>query len=94
MLAVAEMNAMLHAAEAKLIQKRDELKQVTDSVDALRAKCDEAVNEKQRLDDQSQQTKNRLIRAEKLTTLLAQEQIRWAADYEKLAKDLELIVGM
>ena len=90
---VAEMNALLNEANAKLAEKQSQLDEVTKNVAALQKKCDDTVMEKKRLDIQSQTTKDRLERAGKLTTGLADEAVRWALDAEAIGKDLEFLVG-
>jgi len=88
-----KMNSELAAANATLAQKQSELKAVVDKVDALQKLCDETVAEKQRLADESEQTKNRLIRAEQLTGGLADEYIRWKATVTTMDRGIEDLVG-
>lgn len=63
-----------------------ELKAVNDKVEALEAQCAETVAEKQRLADEAETTANRLVRAEKLTSGLASEGVRWLESLESLGK--------
>lgn len=63
-----------------------ELKAVNDKVEALEAQCAETVGEKKRLADEAETTANRLVRAEKLTSGLASEGVRWLESLENLGK--------
>lgn len=70
--------------ENRLVQA--ELKAVNDKVEALEAQCAETVGEKKRLADEAETTANRLVRAEKLTSGLASEGVRWLESLENLGK--------
>lgn len=63
-----------------------ELKAVVDRVEALEAQCAATVGEKKRLADEAETTANRLVRAEKLTSGLESEGVRWHASLESLGK--------
>ena len=54
-----------------------ELKLVLEAVEVLQRKCDQASTEKAYLEKETDTTRARLIRAEKLTTGLASEGVRW-----------------
>jgi dynein heavy chain len=88
-----EMNDVLAAANAKLAEKQAELKAVVDKVAELQRQCDETVAEKQNLTDQAELTKNRLVRAGKLTIGLADEHVRWKATVERMTGDILALVG-
>lgn len=90
---VAEMNNMLKEANAKLKAKQDELAAVVEKVTKLKAKCDAAVNEKNTLNAKLSQTEGRMTRANKLTSGLSSESVRWKADSETLLVDIKLLVG-
>ena len=87
------MNAELAATQAALQAKKDELQKVLDRVALLRKQCDEAVSTKESLIKESNLTKARLIRAEQLTSGLANEQVRWTASVKNLRKGLDDLVG-
>lgn len=52
----------------------------------MEAKCAATLAEKKRLADEAETTANRLIRAEKLTSGLASEGVRWRESLERLGK--------
>ncbi|CAN0576130.1 unnamed protein product, partial [Laminaria digitata] len=63
-----------------------ELKAVNDKVGALEAQCAATLGEKKRLADEAETTANRLVRAEKLTSGLASEGVRWLESLDNLGK--------
>jgi dynein heavy chain len=90
---VAEMTVILNEANQKLSEKETQLAAVNAAVTTLREKSEQSSAEKARLDGKSKQTEQRLIRAEKLTSGLAEEQVRWAADAEKIMEQMKLLPG-
>ncbi|CAM9811362.1 unnamed protein product, partial [Ectocarpus sp. 12 AP-2014] len=88
-----EMNSLLAAANATLAIKQAELKEVNDKVEALEAQCAATVGEKKRLADEAETTANRLVRAEKLTSGLASEGVRWLESLEDLGKQKVDLIG-
>ncbi|KAF0719522.1 Aste57867_966 [Aphanomyces stellatus] len=88
-----QMNAILAEANGKLALKQAELNQVITRVQGLQAQCDHVMAEKKRLVSESELTKERLKRAEKLTVGLADELIRWKASMEKMISDELNLVG-
>ena len=62
-----EMKAQLAITTAQLQEKQDQLKLVTGRVAHLQKTCDETLTEKNSLQQQSDTTAKRLIRAERLT---------------------------
>mmetsp|Transcript_39172 Transcript_39172/g.65698 ORF Transcript_39172/g.65698 Transcript_39172/m.65698 type:complete len:1242 (-) Transcript_39172:75-3800(-) len=90
---VAGLNAELKAANKALSGKMKELKAVQDKVADLDKKCSETMEQKQKLDDQQKQTQQRLNNAEKLTSLLGSEQVRWTEDSKTLGIKLDNLVG-
>lgn len=62
------------------------MKAVNDKVEALEAQCAATVGEKKRLADEAATTASRLVRAEKLTSGLASEGVRWMNSLENLGK--------
>ena len=90
---LAEMNKTLEEANAMLADKQAALKTVVDKVDALQAMCDATLAEKNRLVAEAATTRARLERAEKLTSGLAQEGVRWRVTVTALAARQEALVG-
>jgi dynein heavy chain len=90
---LAEMNARLAEANGVLKSKRDALQAVLDKVASLKAQCDAVTAEKERLAAEAQLTKDRLERAGKLTTGLADEQVRWRASVERYDAQITALVG-
>ena len=88
-----EMNAELAQANAILAEKRAHLQDIVDKVEALQAQCERTVAEKNRLMEESDLTKKRLVRAEKLTKGLAAEGIRWNEQAGEVAIQVEKLVG-
>ncbi|OQR87427.1 dynein heavy chain [Achlya hypogyna] len=90
---LAQMNATLADANAKLNAKQTELAEVMARVHGLQTQCDAVVAEKKRLAAEAELTHARLSRAEKLTTGLADELVRWKASLEVMAADEVNLVG-
>jgi dynein heavy chain len=88
-----EMNDMLAAANTKLAGKQAELKAVLDKVAFLQKQCDDTVAEKEDLAEQAELTKNRLIRADKLTSGLASEGVRWKEILHELQAKMNDLLG-
>ena len=70
-----------------------QLQAVIDNVDALKRKLAEAEAEAQSLQEQTDLAAARLGRAGKLTSALADEQVRWQETADKIADDTVLLVG-
>ena len=90
---VAEMKEEMDKAQALLDEKRAALKTVVDKVEALNVLCSQTVAEKEDLQTQSDLTANRLIRAEKLTSGLADEGVRWRESVVTLGEKSILLIG-
>jgi dynein heavy chain len=90
---VDELNAVLDSANATLAGKQAELRAVIERVAALQQQCDETVAERTRLAAEADATAKRLIRAEKLTSGLSNEGVRWTAACEVLSANKISIVG-
>ena len=88
-----QLNAELKAANDKLAGKKAELQAVLDKVAELQRVCDETMAEKQRLQNESDQTAERLVNAEKLTSGLASEGVRWKENIVHLTAELECLIG-
>jgi hypothetical protein len=89
-----EMNDQLNEANTLLLGKQAELQAVLDRVAALRAMCDQTLAEKERLAYETDLTKKRLVRADKLTNGLADEQVRWGVGWVWAAGALTVDVAV
>ena len=85
--------AELEVTMAQLKEKQDKLQAVRDNVASLEAQLQAALEEQQNLKDQAELTVKRLERAEKLTTGLADEQVRWKDTADELGLQTDLLVG-
>jgi dynein heavy chain len=92
-LKVAELNAVLAAANAALKEKLDSLHEVEEKVRVLKETLDAAQKESRELAAKSNQTAGRLERADKLMSGFGSQQVSWAAEEKKLGEDYELLVG-
>ncbi|XP_077987554.1 dynein axonemal heavy chain 3-like isoform X2 [Glandiceps talaboti] len=97
---VAPKKAKLQEAESQLggllsnlNEKRAALKEVTDKLDGLNDHFMEKKREKKNLENQIEQTRLKLIRAEKLITGLGGERERWTQLTEELTITYHNIVG-
>lgn len=87
------MNAQLATANAALAEKQAQLKEVNDKVAELKQICDETLADKNRLQEESETTAKRLVRAEKLTSGLNSEGERWRSNIVSLAAEKINIIG-
>lgn len=87
------MNTEYQKVLAELNAKMAVLKQVVDKLNDLESKFDEAKREKAKLDHQVILTKERLVRAEKLTSGLAGEHQRWKDNIKILDDRIRKLVG-
>jgi dynein heavy chain len=83
----------LEAASAALKLKQDVLAEVVGKLDALNAQLKEAQEKKQNLQDQVEDCKNKLDRAEALINGLGGERSRWTDMVQKLQADYDNVVG-
>ncbi len=90
---LAQMNTMLEDANAVLAKKQEELHAVIDRVQGLEKTLKDTLDEKKRLAEESETTKKRLVRAEKLTSGLADEHVRWKATVEVMDTEIRSLVG-
>lgn len=74
---VADMQSKLDEKNRELQQKQKELRKVQEKVQKLRSEYEETLQLKEKLQADLEKTNNRLIAAEKLQDLLADEGIRW-----------------
>ena len=78
---------------SELKKKQDKLQEVENQIKELQKQYDFSVSEKKKLEHSINQTSQRLKRASKLTTALADEQIRWKENIVQFDKELEHVVG-
>lgn len=88
-----ELEDKLNKAREQMFKKEAELAQVIAHVDHLKQQLKEKLDKKQSLEDDMNKTKARLIRADKLTTLLADEGLRWAQTVKDISVELSNVVG-
>jgi dynein heavy chain, axonemal len=97
---VAPKRARLREAEETLAQKQAGLKaaqtalaEVVARVDALKARYDASVAQKNELTEESQSLADKLERADRLVTGLAGEFVRWQASIATLSSQISRLVG-
>lgn len=90
---VNETSGQLNAAMSQLKSKQDELAIVMKKVTDLETQLHDSIKEKERLEHEKQLTEDRLDRAGKLTTGLADEQVRWKEKVEELKEDVRKLIG-
>ena len=91
---LAKAEEKLAATMADLREKQAGLKAIIDRLNDLQRQFKEAVAKKEALKKQQQDTANKLVRAEKLTTGLADEKVRWGQLAEELSTvSLPQLVG-
>jgi dynein heavy chain len=90
-LALAEEELRVVMKELKA--KQDKLAEVENQIRELQNQYDYSVSEKKKLEHSIQQTSSRLKRASKLTTALADEQVRWKESIETFDRELANVVG-
>ncbi|KAI9002652.1 dynein heavy chain and region D6 of dynein motor-domain-containing protein [Gaertneriomyces semiglobifer] len=88
-----EAQAALDATQAKLAEKTAALQEVESQLAKLKAQYEQSIASKRELAEKMEETTRRLARAGKLTTALADEQVRWAESVEHLNGQIEDLVG-
>lgn len=83
----------LKVVMTELKKKQDKLQAVENQIKELQKQYDFSVSEKKKLEHSINQTSSRLKRASKLTTALADEQVRWKENIETYEKELDHVVG-
>jgi hypothetical protein len=84
---------LLEASKAKLIEKQLRLAGIEEQLLDLKKNYEVSLAEKQKLEEVITETKKRLDRASKITTGLAEEQIRWAKSLAHLDGQRADIIG-
>ncbi|KNE58518.1 hypothetical protein AMAG_04085 [Allomyces macrogynus ATCC 38327] len=90
---LTEAQSSLETTKAKLDEKQRQLQEVEDQLQKLKEKYEESIASKRILSEKMEQTTKRLERASKLTTALADEQVRWTASVGLLNQQMDEIVG-
>lgn len=88
-----EAESSLAAANAALKDKQDSLAAVIAKVEDLQRQLAQAQAEQKELKDEASITENRLVRAGKLTSALADEGVRWQETADNLMEQIDLLVG-
>jgi dynein heavy chain, axonemal len=88
-----EMNEQLALTTAQLKEKQEQLAEVLGRVALLQRTCDDTLAEKNRLQAESDTTAQRLVRAEKLTSGLNSEGVRWKNNISSLSEEKTSLVG-
>lgn len=88
-----EAQATLEVIKNKLAEKTAALQEVEAQLEVLKQTYENSIASKQQLSDNMDQTTQRLARASKLTTALADEQVRWAESVELLNLQIESLIG-
>lgn len=88
-----EAQTTLEVTRAKLAEKAAALADVELQLDRLKAVYENSVSSKKMLVEKMDETTRRLSRASKLTTALADEQVRWTDSVAKLGEQIESLVG-
>ncbi|KAL1511811.1 hypothetical protein AB1Y20_005097 [Prymnesium parvum] len=90
---LAEQQVMLEREMATLQKIEDHLAEVVARVNRLEEECNATVAEKVRLADTAQLTQERLARADKLTSGLASEKVRWIETAARLRESRVRLLG-
>lgn len=88
-----QMNLELKQANDVLEEKEEELQNVLDNLERLENELNNTMEERDRLLAEIQLTKDRLVRAEKLTSGLADERLRWKESIGQLNIQIKNLVG-
>lgn len=90
---VAAAEADLRVVTDQLKTKQQQLQQVESKIKQLQDSYDHQVAEKKKLEISIMQTQSRLKRASKLTTALADEQIRWKENITEFREQMKTVSG-
>ena len=90
---VAAAEADLRSVNDQLKKKQQQLNQVESKIKELQDSYDHQVAEKKKLEISIMQTQSRLKRASKLTTALADEQIRWKESIHLFREQMKTVTG-
>lgn len=90
---VAAAEADLRVVTDQLKKKQQQLQEVESKIKQLQDSYDHQVAEKKKLEISIMQTQSRLKRASKLTTALAEEQIRWKENINEFREQMKTVSG-
>ena len=90
---VAAAEADLRAVNEQLKKKQGQLQEVEVKIKELQDSYDHQVAEKKKLEISIMQTQSRLKRASKLTTALADEQVRWKENINEFIEQMKTVTG-
>ena len=90
---VAAAEADLRGVTEQLKKKQQQLQQVEAKIKELQDSYDHQVAEKKKLEISIMQTQSRLKRASKLTTALADEQVRWKENINEFREQMKTVTG-
>jgi dynein heavy chain len=88
-----EAQASLDDIKEKLLEKTNALKEVEAQLHKLKVTYEDSLASKKQLTDKMDETTRRLSRASKLTTALADEQIRWTETVLTMSIQIDDLVG-
>ena len=91
--ALAEANTRLETASTKLQAVQEKVADLTEKLSKLRAEFDAAEAEKQSAINEVDAGQRKLDLAQRLTTALASENVRWAENVVQLKADKKLTIG-
>lgn len=83
----------LRVVMTELKGKQEKLQEVENQIKSLQNQFEFSMSEKKKLEHSISQTSSRLKRASKLTTALADEQIRWKESIQVFDKELDHVTG-
>ena len=90
---VKDAQSLLEASKTKLLEKQIRLANIEEQLLDLKKNYEVSLAEKLKLEEVITETKKRLDRASKITTGLAEEQIRWAKSLAHLESQRADIIG-
>ncbi|KAL4470156.1 hypothetical protein ABPG72_009081 [Tetrahymena utriculariae] len=90
---VRDLQSKLDIKNNELKLKMNELQKVKDKVQKLQEECDKTAQIKRQLEEELERTKNRLIAAEKLQDLLADEGVRWKNQIATIDVTIQQLIG-
>ena len=89
----ALLSAELDVVQKNLNEKRAMLKDVNDKIAFLQNKFKEMVQKEKDLNEEIENCKKKLIRAEKIINGLSSEEVRWKSTVKILGERKELLIG-
>jgi dynein heavy chain len=92
-MAAAEANETVRVKQEELAVVKARVQDITDMVEGLRRKLDEAISEKTAVENEAQELQDKLTAAEKLVNGLSGENARWERDVVRLRENTLSIIG-